>query len=201
MTTRIKVLFWLLLTSTVGWSQNFDGGFFAGLTANQIDGDGIGGYDHVGVQFGVFAKRTFSEKWSARLELQYIWRGSREPVSDTSNLYRTDLHQISIPVVAVYHWDKISVEAGLSGDINIITSEENIYGEFEPDPPYNRFVLNSIIGVNYAVTEKFVLNLRSHYSLTPIRETRIIQRPPGFFNDWISGSHTVTMSLAAYFYF
>lgn len=203
MILKAKTLIWLLLVSTTSWSQiTFDGGMFIGLTSNQIDGDGLGGFDHTGAQLGFFASRKFNDSWSGRLELQYIWRGSREPVSDTSSFYRTDLHQISIPVVAVYHFTpKISVEAGLSGDINVITSEENIYGEFEPNPPYRPVVLNSIIGVNYALTEHTIINLRSHYSLTPVRETRIVMRPPGFFNDWIVGSRTVSLSLALYFYF
>lgn len=200
---KLHILVWLLLTSTVGWSQTyFDGGLFVGLTSNQIDGDGIGGFDHTGAQLGFFANRDLGDKWSARIELQYIWRGSREPLSDTSSFYRTDLHQISVPVVAEYHFTpKISVEAGPSLDINVITSEEDIYGDLGPNPPYKPFVLNSIIGVNYAVTERTVINMRSHYSISSIRDVRIIRRQPGLFGDWISGSHTVSLTLAVYFYF
>ncbi|NVK05294.1 MAG: PorT family protein [Flavobacteriia bacterium] len=198
-----NILVWLLLTSSVGWSQTtFNGGFFIGLTSNQIDGDGIGGFDHTGAQGGFFANRDFNDTWSARIELQYIWRGSREKLSDTSSFYRTDLHQISVPIVAEYHFTpKISIEAGPSLDINVITSEEDIYGDLGPDPPYSPFVLNSIIGVNYAITEHTIVNLRSHYSITSIRDVRIVRRAPGLFGDWISGSHTASLTLAVYFYF
>lgn len=203
--TRVfkALMIWLLLTPAVGWGQTtFNGGLFLGLTSNQIDGDGLGGYNHTGAQLGFFANRDFNETWSARIELQYIWRGSRETVSDTSNFYRTDLHQISVPLIAEYHFTpKISVEAGPSLDINVITTEENIYGDLGPEPPYRPFVLNSILGVNYAITESTIVNFRSHYSLSSVRDVRLIQRPPGVFGDWINGSHTVSLSLAVYFYF
>ncbi len=192
----------LFLITCIAHAQNFDGGFYAGLTSNQIDGDGLGGFNHTGVTVGFYTERSFGDKWNGRLELAYIWRGSRELESDTSNFYRTDLHQITLPILAEYHFtSKISAEVGLSGDINVIATEENIYGDFEPDPPYADFVLTGLFGVNYAFTESITLNMRTSYSFTELRSTRIIQRPPGVFNDWITGSRAVSLSLAVYFTF
>lgn len=201
MRNSLSILCWLLLVSTTGWSQSFSGGFQMGITANQIDGDGLGGYDHIGLQAGFFANRPFGDIWSGQLELMYIWRGAREPVSDTSNLFRADLHQISIPVIAQYNYKKFVFEGGLSADLNIITRVSDLYGPHEPDPPYYPVVLNSILGVSYKVTESTVVNIRSHYSLSRIKDGRIVYRSPGIFNDWIKGQHSVTMALSVYFYF
>ncbi len=199
-TYRGILMIWLLVASFVSRSQSFDGGMYVGLTSNQIDGDGLGGFNHTGVTIGFYTERAFAEKWTGRLELAYIWRGSRELESDTSNFYRTDLHQITLPLLAEYHFtSKISAEIGISGDLNIIATEENIYGDFEPEPPYADASLSGLFGVSYAVTETITIGMRSSYSLTPIRSTRIIQRPPGVFNDWITGSRAVSLSLAVYF--
>lgn len=197
---KIVILIGLLLVVTTARSQSFSGGFQLGVTANQIDGDGLGGYDHIGAQLGFFTHRELSKKWGAQLELMYIWRGSREPVSDTSSLFRADLHQISIPLVAQYTYKRFLFEGGLSCDINVITRESNAYGSYTPDPPYKPLVLNSILGVSYKLTDKTILSVRSEYSLSRIKDGRLVYRNPGVFNDWIKGQHSVTMAFAIYFY-
>lgn len=201
MLRKTALLIGLLLVTLTGKSQSFSGGMYFGLTSNQIDGDGLGGFDHTGALLGVFAERPLSGPWKARLELQYIWRGAREPVSDTSRLYRTDLHQISIPVVLGYDYKKWDFEAGLSGDINVITRTQDLYGYYDANPPYNTFVLNSVLGVGYRASENWVFRMRQNYSLSAVQDVRIVNRPPGILGDWIKGSHTVTLSLAAYYYF
>lgn len=201
MIQKAIILIWLLLVSLTARSQYFSGGFQLGITANQIDGDGLGGYDHIGVQAGFFTNRPLGGKWAGQLELMYIWRGSREPVSDTSSLFKADLHQISIPVIAQYNYKRFVFEGGLSADINVITKESNLYGDYEPDPPYYPLVLNSILGVSYKLTDATIINLRSHYSLSRIQDGRIVYRGPGLFDDWIKGKHSVTIAMAIYFYF
>lgn len=201
MSFTIKITLCLLLVCNTVRGQFFTGGFQTGLTANQIDGDGLGGYNHIGGQFGFFANRELTERWSAQLELMYIWRGAKETVSDTSNLYRADLHQISIPLIAQYAYKRFVFEGGISADINVITSESTLWGSYTPDPPYSPIVANSILGVSYKLRERILLNVRSHYSLSKIKDGRIVYRSPGIFSDWIKGQHSVTLAFAAYFYF
>lgn len=190
----LLIIIWLLLIPAIARSQSFSGGVIGGMTSNQIDGDGLGGFDHTGIQLGFFASRNFSDHWSGRLELQYIWRGSREPDSDTSSFYRTDLHQISLPLVATYSYRKLRFDAGVSADLNVIAREENLYGAFESEPPFHALNASGLIGVGYAFNSHFQFNIRYSYSLTPLRDVRIVRRSPGIFGDLITGQRASTVS-------
>lgn len=193
------LLIGLLLLS--GWveAQSFSGGLTVGLTSNQVDGDGLGGFDHTGAQFGFYTRRDLSEHWSAQLDLIYLWKGAREPLSDTSNNYRADLHTISLPLLAQYHTGKWRFEAGFALDFTVLTREQDLYGDFESDPAYRRFAMSGAIGLYYHLTPSFAINSRFYYGFTPLRDGRIVRRPTGWGPDLITGQRAVTWAFGLCF--
>lgn len=151
-------------------AQKFQGGFFAGMTTSQINGDGLGGYDLAGVQAGFFTFLELSDKSDLQLELSFIQKGSRQPPSDSSNFYKSRLNYIVIPILYRLHVGKVAFEAGPSLDINVYAQEEDLFGEFESDPSYSNYSASFIVSVNYNFSDNFWISFRTNNSIMRIRE-------------------------------
>lgn len=76
-TLLFSILF-LLFTLPAQSQQRFKAGIIGGLTAAQILGDDIGGYDRLGIQGGLRAIAIFTEKSDLNFEILYSQRGSRD---------------------------------------------------------------------------------------------------------------------------
>lgn len=151
-------------------AQQFKGGVFAGMTAAQVDGDNLGGFDLPGANLGFFTYIEISDQSQLQLELSFVQKGSRKEISDTNfNTYKGRLNYISVPVLYRYRWNDFSLEIGPVTDV-LVSSQEQWNGlELESDPPFNRVNLAALIGINYHFSEKVYVNFRSVNSLIPIR--------------------------------
>lgn len=153
-------------------AQKFGGGFYAGLTTSQIDGDGLGGFDLPGFQAGFLTDMRLGENSELQLELAFIQKGARQ-VPDTNNNgvhYKARLNYIEIPLLYQFEWNYLSFEIGPALDISIGEKEVSNYTEVrEIDPPFIPLSLTGIVGFNFHFSESFYLNMRSNISVTPVR--------------------------------
>ncbi len=150
-------------------AQNFGGGIYAGMTTAQIDGDGLAGFDLPGFHAGVYTDLKLTSKSKLQMELAFIQKGAREPISDSSNFYRARLNYIEIPFLYVLRLKDLSLELGPALDILVLASEEDQAGERIIDPEFYNFNLTGIFGINWHFARQWHLNLRSNISITPIR--------------------------------
>jgi hypothetical protein len=80
--------------------QRFKAGIIAGLTASQIDGDNLAGYDKLGLQGGLRGIILLKEKQDVSVELLFSQRGASTaiiPNKNTDNFALT-LNYVEIPV-------------------------------------------------------------------------------------------------------
>ncbi len=152
--------------------SNFDGGVFLGMTASQVDGDQLQGFDLPGLNAGFYAKRAVGKKSTARLELAFVQKGSRIPPSDSSNFYKLRLNYIQIPLVYEYRWKDLSFEIGLGADIFVNKKEEDLSGPRDSPLGYYRVSMVGLFGVSYYFTDNWILNLRTTNSITNISDGR-----------------------------
>ncbi|HAD96039.1 MAG TPA: hypothetical protein DCG19_01470 [Cryomorphaceae bacterium] len=151
-------------------AQRFGGGVFLGMAGSQINGDNLAGYNQYGFNGGFLTNITWGKKSTAQLELAFIQKGAREPNSDTSNFYRARLNYIEIPLLYIYRWGEFSLEIGPALDI-LVNSHEETYGvEYESNPPFHRFNLTGIAGVNWHFSERMYINFRTNNSILAIRD-------------------------------
>ncbi len=150
-------------------AQAFRGGLFAGMSASQINGDELSGYDLPGGQAGFFVFLPSGDRGAWQLELSFIQKGARELPSDTSIFYRARLNYVTIPLLYRYRLNQLSFEIGPALDINVYAQESDRNGDFESNPPFNRFGLSGIFGVNYHFSEHFWVAFRTNNSILVIR--------------------------------
>lgn len=178
-----KLLFLAIIAfsfATTIYGQNFYGGLVAGGTMSQIGGDGRGGFHKVGIVGGAFAGLKLNDDFDIQMELKYIQKGSLSNDFESfpgSDPFLIKLDYIDLPIVMSYNLNKINIndvnlkwmklEFGLSLDV-LINARQKILGQIVLSDPWNRLVVNTVLGVRVDVRENLEVGLRSINSMTSI---------------------------------
>lgn len=163
----------LLLLAFTSYSQKFQGGFFAGLSTSQIDGDAQSGYNMSGLNLGFFTQTKIGKNSDLRLELAFLQKGAKEDINDSTgcgNCFRLKLNYIEVPLIYILNWKNFYFEAGLGADILVSKNESNIGGTFDSDVNYKELSMMLLFGVGYNFNDNFGLTLRTNNSVTPISD-------------------------------
>jgi hypothetical protein len=170
---RFNILGFLLFLPLFSFSQQFEGGAVAGLSASQVDGDTYWGFNKLGLLGGGWVRRMFTYTVGGQLEVRYIMKGAYESENVKDAIYyKLVLHYADVPVLVNYHYrERVLFELGLSPEFLVYNREEDQYGQTPEDaPPFHLFNLSAIGGIGYVFLERFTANIRYNYSVIPIRE-------------------------------
>lgn len=179
-----KGVFCFLLVLFLGVNlsaQEFFGGLILGGDVSQVGGDARGGYNKIGIVGGAFAGLNLSSDFDVQMELKYIQKGSYS--TEVENWPAFDpflikLDYIDLPIVFAYNLNKVNIndinmkwlkfELGLSFDF-LINYKQEIQGVVVKESnPWNKVVLNTVVGVRVCVKDNFEIGLRAVNSMTSI---------------------------------
>ena len=157
-------------------AQNFGGGIILGISASQVNGDDLGGFNKAGLLIGVFANKSISELLSFQMEMSYIQKGSENPKmndSEHANYLKEDISSsyIEVPMLLQYHQsNKLKIEGGLLSAYLIDGYYNDKYGKLEYDntPPFIKYDFGLLLGIDYKFSNKLSLNTRLSNSIIPI---------------------------------
>jgi len=183
----IAVLFSVILISPV-YSQNFKAGVQFGITASQVDGDNLTGYNKAGLYGGFFVNHPAGERGDFQLEIDFSQKGSRKNADPANGIYDSYIMRLSYVEVPVFYNYKIkkfmAVHGGLSAGYLIFAKEYDNYGQIDPAtssaPPFRKLELAALAGLSFNYKENWFLSFRFSYSIIPIRDTPI--QPFAYFN-------------------
>lgn len=192
----IKLLFFaLFFYCPNAIAQPFEGGFFAGLTASQVDGDTYSGFDKAGLTAGAYITGEISRNSNWKAELRYAQKGAyKKSTEQDLSLYKLIIHYVEIPLLYQY-WlnENIVLEGGVSPDIYLGHKEETENGIIpeEDGPNYHLFSIGANAGAAYKITDHIIAGARYTYSIIPIRDhasgqTYLLNR--GQYNNVLSFS-------------
>lgn len=158
------------------FSQNFNGGVLAGMTATQVDGDGYGGYHRAGAIAGVWVGHGLTNQLSIRTELKFIQKGSYQRFTDgaggTTGFYSLRLNYIDMPYLLEYHFrDDIVPFAGLSIGFLWKAKESDASGSYpeEDIAMFRKMELAATAGAEYKITKSISFCASISYSMLPVR--------------------------------
>lgn len=179
-----KGIFCFLLVLFLGVNlsaQEFFGGLILGGDVSQVGGDARGGYNKIGLVGGAFAGLNLSSDFDVQMELKYIQKGSYS--TEVENWPAFDpflikLDYIDLPIVFAYNLNKVNIndinmkwlkfELGLSFDF-LVNYKQEIQGVVVKESnPWNKVVLNTVVGVRVCVKDNFEIGLRAVDSMTSI---------------------------------
>ena len=162
-------------------AQEFFGGLIIGGDVSQVGGDARGGYNKIGIVGGAFAGLKLSEDVDVQMELKYIQKGSYS--ADVENRPAYDpflikLDYIDLPIVLAYNLNKVNIndvnmkwlkfELGLSFDFLVNYRQEIQGAVVKESNPWNKVVLNTVVGVRVCVKDNFEIGLRAVDAMTSI---------------------------------
>lgn len=167
--------FFFLLCCQLLWgtvmAQKFDGGFRLGMTATQVGGDQLEGFDKAGVLAGAYVSRDISSRSSLVMEMIFIQKGSRKPVDKTDNsFYRMRLSYIEVPLL--FRWKatrKLSLETGPAFGVLIAAQEADQLGDIDYAPSFEKTEVSFHGGLLYSLGDHWTANVRYGFSVLPIR--------------------------------
>lgn len=178
---RLLLLTFIFLFGANLSAQEFFGGLILGGDMSQVGGDARGGFNKLGIVGGGFAGLRLSQDFDVQMELKYIQKGSystdveNRPVYDP---FLIKLDYIDLPIVFAYNLNKVNIndvnmkwlkfELGLSFDF-LINYKQEIQGVVVKESnPWNKVVLNTVVGVRVCVKDNFEIGLRAVNSMTSI---------------------------------
>lgn len=184
-----------VLITKISLAQTFEGGFFGGFSASQVDGDRFSGYNRLGLTAGAYITRELKRNIVFKNELRYIQKGAyKRNTEQDPTYYKTSLHYAEIPVLIQYLTrNDLYLEAGLVPEILLYSREENEDGIIPTDQtlPYHRFSLEGTAGLGYFFTKNLSAGFRYTYSILTARDhasgqTYLLNR--GQYNNVLSFS-------------
>jgi hypothetical protein len=154
-------------------AQKFEGGIIAGLSASQVAGDKLSGYNKAGIFGGGYVALHLNERSALRLELDYIQKGSRKNANADSlnyDSYLMRLNYVEMPLLLqIRYGKKIIAEAGPAMSFLVHSVETINKVEIDGGVPFKKQNLSIILGVSYLLNEEVSVGLRTSNSLNSIR--------------------------------
>lgn len=161
--------------------KRFFGSLNVGAVLSQVDGDGFGGYNKIGLSAGPSVMVQVHKNWVVQFGLNYTQKGSRNGNVVGSDLgqyiekYKLNTHYIDVPIVLNYVFKETYLfGAGLAYSAFISSKEEKygLNGAYPYDPQehkFNRHSAEALFNFGAMANKNLMLFLRYHYSVTPIR--------------------------------
>jgi hypothetical protein len=170
MRAKGSLIILLVVVTLSGISQEFNGGFYGGIAASQLDGDKLDGYNKAGIVAGGYINRYFNKEWAGQLGLRYAQKGSKTD-NNVGFYYKAVLHYVEMPVTVRYqHFKKVDFEGGFSLGYLLKAMEKIGSDDFDvADPPFDKFELASLLGVNYHFNKKLAVGAHFSYSILSVR--------------------------------
>ena len=159
----------------------------AGVSPSQVHGDAYSGFHKLGAMGGVGVETVFNDKWSANLSFLFIQKGARKNQNAEKNdltYYYLNMNYLEMPVMFVYKQKKFLFDAGVSAGYLINYYEGSEAGNLTGLYPFQKFEYSVKIGLGYAISPKWSVNLRSSNSFITTRPNRTKQAI--YFNNIIA---------------
>ncbi len=173
-----RVPFFLTLFLLISISlpaQKFKAGALIGISATQISGDDLGGFDKAGLVAGGMVSTSISEKFDMAMEITFFQKGSKKnskPEKGDYTSYNLRLNYIEVPVLFQWMYSKrFTFEAGPTFGALLSYKEENELGEIPWDPPrpFDNFELGITGGMRVHFAQNFSSVFRLSSSVLPVR--------------------------------
>jgi hypothetical protein len=155
-------------------AQQFHAGVKAGVSATQISGDQLSGFNKAGIVAGGFVGMELSDKFNLTMEILYFQKGSRKNADPENNdfvSYLLRLNYFEIPLVLQWKFSKrFTLEAGPSVAVLVGSYEEDEFGELNQPREFEDIEVGVIGGLKVEIVKPLAFNIRYQNSLLPVRD-------------------------------
>ena len=170
----VSVLIFVLSINT--HAQNFGGGVILGLSASQVGGDNLAGFNKAGLLVGAYANKKIAPLLILQMEITLIQKGSNNPKMNDpehSNYNKEDITStyIEVPLLLQFKQNELlKIEGGVEIAYLINAYYKDLNGEIPKYTvsPFTQYDFGLIFGIDYTFSDKFSLNTRLSNSILSI---------------------------------
>ena len=175
MRTVVLVLFLCALLQHSVSAQSFKGGVSFGLTAAQVDGDQLAGYNKPGPVGGLYVYKKLGHSLDLQMDMTYVQKGSRlTPKPQNNNRFiLIRLHYAEVPLTLRYTNKNFGYEAGLSFGALLGSYTGDEFGETPVsalNPNFFRMEYAAHAGFGMKLSDRWSAFWKISYSLLPVRD-------------------------------
>ncbi|HZG00505.1 MAG TPA: outer membrane beta-barrel protein, partial [Chitinophagales bacterium] len=180
----IRHLFTCLLWAAVfspcsAHAQTFSGGFFAGVTGTQVDGDKFAGYNKGGFTVGATAQYPLAPKFLAAIEIGFTQKGaqSKQLVSTSGpafpNVYNLRINYVDLPLMIKFY-DRHTFGLGVGAQYSRVVGNPKQYRDpfqlvnIRGVETFKDGDVSGIAEASYYFNPQWQLNVRFSYGWTPM---------------------------------
>ncbi len=184
----------MCLCGNVAAQGRFDAGAWLGANMAQIDGDGAGSYNHIGIAAGIessFALGDIDSPLRAMVGIGFAQKGSY--VADINR--RINLSYVEIPVMLTLNFmdSRLRVGAGVAPAVlvNSVVTDDGIANDLQSNNFRRMDALPLCASLRYLIGGNWGLEIRYQNSMLPITKEsgsgtyRIVRSNQGAFNRLI----------------
>ncbi len=179
-------------------AQEFKAGLQAGMTATQVTGDALAGFNKAGLFGGVTVHRKMGSFGYGQMEMNFIQKGSRfnaKPDKGIYNSYLLRLNYIEVPISYRYMFYKnLGLELGMKFAYLINAREFDENGEIPEEaekPGFNKFDVSVFAGLAYKINKNYNIVFRYAYSIKSFRP-----KPDNSYTYYSDGQFNETLCTA-----
>lgn len=171
-------------------AQTFEAGLIAGVNLSQLHGDGLAGFNQIGLNVGGRVAITPSERWMWNLDLLFSQKGSNRGANDPRSIpfesFR--LNYAEVPFMVSYldwldgseEFYKLHFTAGASFGRLVEFKVKDIDDiDISDSQDFRRNNVDLIIGATFYINEKIGINGQYSYAIFNVRKDKNAQSLAG----------------------
>ncbi len=163
------LVFSILITIPATYSQGFKAMGILGMNASQLDGDGLYGFNKLGLSVGGRLSYTSTSIYDLSLEMLYSQRGSSTQIFGATESDRIELNYLEFPIIfSLRDWlvedegyYKVRAETGISYGYLFGVSVPSSFDELN----FKKHDVSWIVGAGLNITKRIGFSVRYTTSL------------------------------------
>lgn len=174
----------IFIVSNHTQAQTFEAGLIGGINLSQLHGDGLAGFNQIGLNVGGRVAIQTSERWKWNIDLLFSQKGSNKSADDPSNFfdsYRLNYAEVPIMVSFLDWLDATGdgdfyklhftggVAIGRLVDFKVIDALGTDVTDLQN---FNRFSVDLIAGATYFINPHIGINAQYSFATLDVRKEK-----------------------------
>lgn len=180
----ITLTFCVFIFSKNTYAQTFEAGLIGGVNLSQLHGDGLAGFNQIGLNVGGRVAVQTSERWKWNIDLLFSQKGSNKSADDPNSFFDSyRLNYAEVPImVSFLDWADDSedgdfyklhftggIAIGRLVDFKVIDA---LGTDVTDRQNFNRFSLDLIIGATYFINQHIGINAQYSFATLDVRKEK-----------------------------
>ena len=187
----IALTFCVLIFSENTYAQTFEAGLIGGVNLSQLHGDGLAGFNQIGLNVGGRIAVQTSERWKWNIDILFSQKGSNKSADDPNSFFDSyRLNYAEVPImISFLDWADDSedgnfyklhftggIAVGRLVNFKVVDALGTDVTDFQN---FNRFSIDLIAGATYFINQHVGINAQYSFATLDVRKEKEAQSLAG----------------------